>query len=60
MLDWFENGAADGFNVMCPVMPADLQSFAGLVLPELRRRGLIREDRSSTTLRGRDRLKRIL
>nr|MBA3517566.1 LLM class flavin-dependent oxidoreductase [Hyphomicrobiales bacterium] len=60
MQDWFENGAADGFNVMCPVMPADLQSFAELVLPELRRRGLIREGRSSATLRGRYRLPHVL
>jgi FMN-dependent oxidoreductase (nitrilotriacetate monooxygenase family) len=35
MLEWFENDAADGFNVMCPVMPADLQSFIELVMPEL-------------------------
>jgi FMN-dependent oxidoreductase (nitrilotriacetate monooxygenase family) len=33
--EWFENGAADGFNVMCPVMPNDLQSFNDLVVPEL-------------------------
>lgn len=32
---WFDNGAADGFNVMAPVMPADLQSFVDLVVPAL-------------------------
>lgn len=32
---WFEGGAADGFNVMAPVMPADLQSFIDLVMPHL-------------------------
>ncbi|HUH75864.1 MAG TPA: LLM class flavin-dependent oxidoreductase, partial [Devosia sp.] len=40
MQEWFDNGAADGFNVMAPVMPADLQSFSDLVLPELISRGL--------------------
>jgi len=40
MQEWFENGAADGFNIMSPVMPADLQSFSDLVLPELMARGL--------------------
>ncbi|GGA56865.1 LLM class flavin-dependent oxidoreductase [Pelagibacterium lentulum] len=35
MQHWVENGAADGFNVMCPVMPADLQSFIDLVIPQL-------------------------
>jgi FMN-dependent oxidoreductase (nitrilotriacetate monooxygenase family) len=38
--DWLESGAADGFNVMCPALPGDLDSFARLVIPELRRRGL--------------------
>lgn len=35
MRHWFENGAADGFNVMAPVMPADLQSFIDHVMPWL-------------------------
>jgi FMN-dependent oxidoreductase (nitrilotriacetate monooxygenase family) len=35
MKEWFEAGAADGFNVMAPVMPHDLQSFIDLVLPHL-------------------------
>lgn len=50
MQDWFENGAADGFNVMAPVMPADLQAFSDLVLPELISRGLF-ATRDSGTLR---------
>jgi N-acetyl-S-(2-succino)cysteine monooxygenase len=41
MQQWLEAGAADGFNVMPPVLPADLKSFSDLVMPELRRRGLI-------------------
>lgn len=35
MRHWFENGAADGFNVMAPVMPADLSGFIDLVIPPL-------------------------
>lgn len=35
MKTWFSAGAADGFNVMAPVMPADLESFIDLVIPRL-------------------------
>lgn len=35
MQEWFEADAADGFNVMAPVMPHDLQSFINLVMPHL-------------------------
>jgi FMN-dependent oxidoreductase (nitrilotriacetate monooxygenase family) len=55
MQEWFENGAADGFNVMCPVMPGDLQSFTELVMPELERIGL-RTGIHTETLRDRYRL----
>jgi FMN-dependent oxidoreductase (nitrilotriacetate monooxygenase family) len=48
---WFENGAADGFNVLAPWLPGGLDEFIELVLPELRRRGLFREDYSGSTLR---------
>ena len=51
MEEWFGAGGADGFNVMSPVLPADLQSFGALVLPELRRRGLIPAAPAGTTLR---------
>ena len=53
MQDWFENGAADGFNVMAPVMPDDLQSFNDLVLPVLIGRGLRQTEPGPTTLRRR-------
>ena len=52
MEEWFETGAADGFNVMCPVMPRDLQIFSDLVIPELEKRG-IRGPKSSDMLRER-------
>ncbi|MHB0766140.1 LLM class flavin-dependent oxidoreductase [Stutzerimonas sp. NM35] len=48
---WFENGAADGFNVMPPWLPGGLEDFIELVVPELRRRGLFRSEYAGTTLR---------
>ncbi|HYQ40202.1 MAG TPA: nitrilotriacetate monooxygenase, partial [Pseudomonas sp.] len=48
---WFENGAADGFNVLAPWLPGGLDEFIELVVPELRRRGLFREEYSGRTLR---------
>ncbi|MBY0464115.1 MAG: nitrilotriacetate monooxygenase, partial [Burkholderiales bacterium] len=48
---WFENGAADGFNVLPPVLPASLDEFVDLVIPELQRRGLFRTAYTGTTLR---------
>ncbi len=41
MQEWFESGAADGFNVMCPVLPSDLTTFAEQVIPRLTEAGLI-------------------
>ena len=40
--DWFRDGAADGFNVMPPVLPAMLEVFVAEVVPLLQRRGLFR------------------
>ena len=51
MQEWFENGAADGFNVMPPVLPQSLDEFVDLVVPELQRRGLFRTAYEGTTLR---------
>lgn len=52
MQEWFEEGAADGFNIMAPTLPVGLQTFNALVIPELKRRGLF-EDRHGPTLRDR-------
>ena len=38
--DWFVAGAADGFNLMFPLLPEDWHAFAEKVVPELQRRGL--------------------
>jgi FMN-dependent oxidoreductase (nitrilotriacetate monooxygenase family) len=51
MQRWFEGGAADGFNVMPPVLPASLNEFVDLVVPELQRRGLFRTSYEGRTLR---------
>ena len=51
MQAWFEGAAADGFNVMPPLMPRDLTDFVDHVVPELQRRGLFRTSYPGTTLR---------
>lgn len=48
---WFENEAADGFNVLPPSTPAGLNDFIELIVPELQRRGLFRTAYEGTTLR---------
>jgi len=48
---WFENGAADGFNILVPHLPGGLEDFAQWVVPELQRRGLFRTQYTGTTLR---------
>jgi alkanesulfonate monooxygenase SsuD/methylene tetrahydromethanopterin reductase-like flavin-dependent oxidoreductase (luciferase family) len=51
MEDWFTDGAADGFNVMPPLLPNMLEVFTAEVIPLLRRRGLCRTEYSGATLR---------
>jgi FMN-dependent oxidoreductase (nitrilotriacetate monooxygenase family) len=48
---WWENGAADGFNVMPPVLPSGLTAFVDHVVPILQRRGLFRTEYEGKTLR---------
>ena len=48
---WFEQGGADGFNIMPPTLPGGLDDFARLVVPELQRRGLFRTRYEGRTLR---------
>jgi len=48
---YFENGAADGFNIMPPVFPSGLDVFVDKVLPILRERGLFRTEYTGRTLR---------
>ena len=49
--EWFEGGAADGFNVMPPLYPQLLEVFAEKVVPILQDRGLFRTEYSGATLR---------
>jgi alkanesulfonate monooxygenase SsuD/methylene tetrahydromethanopterin reductase-like flavin-dependent oxidoreductase (luciferase family) len=49
--DWFHDGAADGFNLMPPVLPAMLDVFIAEVVPLLQRRGLFRTAYAGDTLR---------
>jgi len=51
MEEWLHTGAADGFNVMFPTVPAGLDEFVDTVIPELQRRGLFRKEYEGTTLR---------
>jgi FMN-dependent oxidoreductase (nitrilotriacetate monooxygenase family) len=48
---WFREGAADGFNLMPPVIPDQLDAFVDGVVPILRERGLFRDEYEGTTLR---------
>jgi len=49
--DWFTDGAADGFNIMPPLLPAQLDVFSAEVIPLLQHRGLFRTEYAGTTLR---------
>jgi len=49
--DWFTDGAADGFNIMPPLLPAQFEVFSAEVVPILQRRGLFRTEYEGTTLR---------
>lgn len=49
--DWFADGAADGFNIMPPILPAQFDVFAGEVVPILQRRGLFRTEYTGSMLR---------
>lgn len=48
---WFQSGAADGFNIMPPVLPSGLDIFVDQVVPILQDRGLFRREYTGRTLR---------
>jgi alkanesulfonate monooxygenase SsuD/methylene tetrahydromethanopterin reductase-like flavin-dependent oxidoreductase (luciferase family) len=50
---WYAAGAADGFNLMFPLLPDDWLNFAERVVPELQHRGLTRKHYADGTLRDR-------
>jgi alkanesulfonate monooxygenase len=49
--EWFENEAADGFNILPPHLPGGLDDIVDLLIPELQRRGLFRTEYEGSTLR---------
>jgi FMN-dependent oxidoreductase (nitrilotriacetate monooxygenase family) len=51
MEEWFTGEAADGFNVIPPLLPSGFEDFAREVVPELQRRGLFRTEYEGRTLR---------
>lgn len=51
MQEWLETEASDGFNIMFPTVPAGLDDFVDLVVPELQRRGIFRTAYEGSTLR---------
>jgi FMN-dependent oxidoreductase (nitrilotriacetate monooxygenase family) len=48
---WFTAGAVDGFTVLSAYLPAPFTAFVTSVVPELRRRGLFRDEYEGSTLR---------
>jgi alkanesulfonate monooxygenase SsuD/methylene tetrahydromethanopterin reductase-like flavin-dependent oxidoreductase (luciferase family) len=52
MQEWVADGAADGFNLMPPVLPQMLDVFIAEVVPILQRRGLFRTAYEGETLRA--------
>lgn len=44
MEEWFQAGAADGFNIMLDLFPSGLEDFVDQVVPELQRRGIFRRE----------------
>ena len=51
MEDWVDSGAADGFNLMPPLLPVMLDIFVDEVVPILQRRGRFRTSYQGTMLR---------
>lgn len=48
---WFEEGVADGFNLMPPTLPGSLEDFVELIVPEMQKRGLFRKEYEGHTFR---------
>ncbi len=48
---WFVEEGADGFNLLPPDVPGTLNDFAELIVPEMQRRGLYRQEYEGSTLR---------
>lgn len=53
MEEWFREKAADGFMLGLSSLPDGMTDLTELVIPELRRRGLFRDDYEYPTMRER-------
>ncbi len=51
LLQWFDTGACDGFNVCPAYSPGNIQDFVELIIPELQSRKLFRVEYEGSTLR---------
>ena len=51
MQEWLETDACDGFNIMFHTVPAGVDDFVDLVMPELQRAACSATEYSGTTLR---------
>ena len=52
MEHWFNEGVADGFNLMPPSLPHSLEDFVKYIIPELQRRSLFKNSYNQPTLRS--------
>lgn len=52
MIEWFEEGACDGFTLMPPTYPDLFEKFIDLVIPVLQERGVFRKEYKHATLKG--------
>lgn len=59
MACWYEERAADGFNLLFTHLPGGLEDFVDLVIPELQRVGLFRREYEGRTLRENLGLQRV-
>jgi len=51
MEHWLASDGCDGFNIMFPYLPAGVDDFVAKVVPELQRRGILRDRYEGRTLR---------
>ncbi|WP_159992436.1 LLM class flavin-dependent oxidoreductase [Roseomonas sp. 18066] len=51
MAEWFDSGAADGFNIMPPYLPGGFDAVAAELVPRLQARGLAQTAYAGRTLR---------
>ncbi|WP_339171075.1 LLM class flavin-dependent oxidoreductase [Solibacillus sp. FSL R5-0691] len=59
LIEWVDEEAADGFNLMPPYFPGGFTDFIDLVIPELQKRGVFRTEYEGKTLRENLGLKQV-